>query len=69
MYKVPGEEKFRKQPVVVLLKNDCSIRHIFCSIIVPLFEAKILEKHFRSSSFLEKLETAGMQPYLKWNHL
>ena len=33
-------------------QNGSSIRHMFCTIFVPLSVAKALEKHVRSSSFL-----------------
>ena len=46
------KRKFRIQSVVILLKNGCSVRHIFCTIFVPLFIAKVLEKHIGSSSYL-----------------
>ena len=42
------KENIHQQPVVILLKNGCSVRHTFCTISV----AKILEKHARSSSYL-----------------
>ena len=46
------KRKVHKQPVVILLKNNCSVRHMFCTILVSLSVAKILEKHIRSSSYL-----------------
>ena len=48
--------------MVVLLKIGCSVRHKFCTIYVPLSEAKIFQEPLRSSSFLVKLET-GDQRY------
>ena len=48
------QKKFHKQPVVVLLKNFCSIRHMFCTIFIPLSVAKSFEKHVRSGSFIAK---------------
>ena len=41
-----------KQPVAILFKNDCSVRHMFCTIFVSLSVAKILKKHVRSRSYL-----------------
>ena len=41
----------RKQPMVILC-NDCSVRHMFCKIFVSSSVVKILEKHVRSSSYL-----------------
>ena len=38
--------------MVILLKNGCSVGHMFCTIFVPLSETKMLEKHVRSSSYL-----------------
>ena len=46
------KEKFHKQSVVILLKNGCSVKHIFCTIFVPLSVAKVIGKHVRSSSYL-----------------
>ena len=46
------KRKFNKQPVAILFRNDCSVRHMFCRIYVSLSMAKILEKHVRSSSYL-----------------
>ena len=46
------KEKFHKQSVVILLKNGCSVKHIFCTIFVPLSVAKVTGKHVRSSSYL-----------------
>ena len=46
------KEKFQKQPVVILLKNGCSVRHMSYSICASLSVAKILEKHVQSSSCL-----------------
>ena len=37
--------------MVILLKNGCSVRDMFCTIFVPLSVAKALEKHVGSSSF------------------
>ena len=45
----------RKVPqvsVLILRKNGCSVRHMFCSIFVPFSVAKVLEKHVESSSYL-----------------
>ena len=44
------KEKFPKQSVVILLKNGCSVRYMFCTILAPLSVAKGLEKHIRNSS-------------------
>ena len=44
------KEKFHKQPLVILFKNDCSAIHMFCTIFASLSVARSLEKHFRSSS-------------------
>ena len=46
------KEKFHKQPVVILFKNDCSVRHMFCTIFVSLSVAKIFENPVWSSSYL-----------------
>ena len=46
------KEKFHKQPVVILFKNDCSVRYMFCTIFASLSVAKILENHVESSSYL-----------------
>ena len=46
------KEKFRKQPVAILFKNDRSTRHMFCTIFVSLSVAKILENPVWSSSYL-----------------
>ena len=46
------KEKFHKQPVITLFRNDFSVRYMFCTIFVSLSAAKILEKHVRSSSYL-----------------
>ena len=42
------EEKFHKQPVAVLLRNVCSVRHMSGTLFLPLFVPKTLEKPFRS---------------------
>ena len=45
----------RKVPQTVsgnIPQNSCSVRHTFCTIFVLLSVAKVLEKHFRSSSYL-----------------
>ena len=47
------KETFHKQPVGFLFKNNCSVRHMFCTIFVSLSVAKILEKYVKSSSYLE----------------
>ena len=47
------KRKAIKQPVVMLFKNDCSVRHMFCRVFISLSVAKILEKHVRSSSYQE----------------
>ena len=47
------KRKVIKQPVVMLFKNDCSVRHMFCRVFVSLSLAKILEKHVRSSLYQE----------------
>ena len=39
-------KNFHKQSLVILFKNGCSVRHMFCVIFVPLSVAKILEKKF-----------------------
>ena len=49
------KERFHNQPVVILFKNDCFVRHMFCTIFVSLSVAKILEKYVRSSSYLLKV--------------
>ena len=36
------KEKFHKQPVVILFKNDCCVRHMFFAIFFSLSAAKIL---------------------------
>ena len=46
------KEKFHKRPVVVLLRSDCSVRHMLWTIFVPLSVAKIHEKQLGISSFL-----------------
>ena len=46
------KRKFNKQPAAILFRNDCSVRHMFCTIYVSLSVAKILVKHVRSSSYL-----------------
>ena len=46
------KEKFHEQPVVILFKNDCSVRHMFRTTFAFLSLAKILEKHVRSRSYL-----------------
>ena len=38
--------------MVTFLKNGCSVRHIFCTIFVPLSVVKVLGKHVRGSSYL-----------------
>ena len=40
------EKKFHKQSVVILLKNGCSVRYMFCTIFVPLSVAKALKNTF-----------------------
>ena len=45
------KENFHKQSVIIWLKNGCSVRHMLCTIFVPLSVTKILEKHVRSSSY------------------
>ena len=37
------KEKFRKQPVVVLTKNDCSVGHMFRTIFVLSSISKVLQ--------------------------
>ena len=49
--------KFRKQSMVVLLKNDFSVRNMFCAIFLPLSAAKNFEKPLRSTPFLVKFKT------------
>ena len=44
------KEKFHKQRVVILFKNDCSVRHMFCTTFVSLSVAKNLAKHVQSRS-------------------
>ena len=44
------KKTFHKQPVVILFKNDCYVRHMSCTMFVSLSVTKILEKHIRSSS-------------------
>ena len=34
------------------VQNDCFVRHVFCTVVVSLSAAKILEKHVRGSSYL-----------------
>ena len=46
------KEKFHMQSVVILLKDGCSVRHMFCTILVPLSVSKVLGKHVWSSSYL-----------------
>ena len=46
------KKKINKQSVVILFKNDCSVRHMFYTIFVSLSVAKILEKRIQSSSYL-----------------
>ena len=44
----------RKVPlelVVILLKNGCSVRHMFCTIFVSFSLKKVLDKHVRSSLY------------------
>ena len=57
------KENFDKKPVVVLLRNDRSVRHMFSAIFVPLSVNKVLAKNHRSSSSLAKLETEGLHCY------
>ena len=51
--------------MLILLKNGCSVRKMFCTIFAPLFVAKVVEKHVRSSSnlvlvfFKENLHSHG----------
>ena len=46
------QEKFHIQSVVILFKNVCSVRHLFCTIFAPLYVAKVLKKHVGSSWYL-----------------
>ena len=46
------KEKFHKHPVVVLLRKDCSVKHMLWTIFVPLSVAEIHEKQLGISSFL-----------------
>ena len=46
------KEKSHTLPVVILVKNGCSVKHKFCTIFVPLSVAKVLEKHVRRSLYL-----------------
>ena len=45
------KKKFHKKSAVILLKNGCSVRHMFCAIFVPLSVAKVLAKYVQSNSF------------------
>ena len=50
------KEKFHKQPVVILFKNDCSVRHMFCIIFVYLWPKflkipfEVVHTYYRSFS-------------------
>ena len=46
------KRKVSQVSVLILRKNGCSVRHMFCSIFVPFSVAKVLEKHVESSSYL-----------------
>ena len=49
--KIRNKKKFHKKSAVILLKNGCSVRHMFCAIFVPLSVAKVLARYVQSSLF------------------
>ena len=60
-----NERKNLKQPVVALLDNNCSLRHMFYTKFIPWSVPKTLEKYLPSSSFLVNLKTGDLQLYQK----
>ena len=45
-YKIRNQirkERFHKQSAVILLKNGCSVRHMFCTTFIRFSVAKVLE--------------------------